>query len=156
MTLRRFTRLEIREPSTRSAKTPLIMTAPDQPPVLGHHWILDLQGCPESLLDDEDGLRERLTDVTAKFGFSLLKIASHRFSPQGVTAIGLLAESHLSIHTWPEFGFAAVDVMTCGSPEHLDAACEHIFKALQAESKSIMRLSRGVQRADGTRHIQQA
>ncbi|MFP6765586.1 MAG: S-adenosylmethionine decarboxylase, partial [Planctomycetaceae bacterium] len=56
----------------------------------GCHWILDLYGCSPDLLDDHDGIVARLRDVTHRFGLTLLNVASHRFEPQGVTAVGLL------------------------------------------------------------------
>lgn len=117
---------------------------PDDTITLGHHWIVDLHGCPEELLDDHEQIRERLRETSERFGLTLLKIASHRFEPQGVTVIGLLAESHMSIHTWPEHGYAAIDIFTCGSDETLKAACEHVAEVMQADESNVMRLRRGV------------
>ena len=110
---------------------------------LGHHWILDLHGCPATLLDDQELIRDRLQETTARFGLTLLKIVSNRFQPQGVTVVGLLAESHMSIHTWPEHRYAAVDIFTCGSDSNLKAACAFIAAALQARKSTVLRLHRG-------------
>ena len=74
---------------------------------------------------------------------------SNQFEPQGVTAVGLLAESHLSIHTWPEHCYAAVDIFTCGSGQHLQAACQFIGNSLKAKPSTVLRLRRGVLTADG-------
>ena len=104
----------------------------DESITLGHHWIVDLHGCPAGLLDDHDLIRSQLKETTERYGLSLLKIVSNQFEPQGVTAIGLLAESHLSIHTWPEHCYAAVDIFTCGSDQNLHAACQFIAESLQA------------------------
>lgn len=122
---------------------------PEDTVTLGHHWIVDLHGCPEELLDDHDQIRHRLRDTSERFGLTLLKIASHRFQPQGVTVVGLLAESHMSIHTWPEYSYAAIDIFTCGSDRQLKAACEHVAFMLQATESNVLRLRRGVQGAKG-------
>ena len=116
---------------------------------LGHHWIVDLHGCPEMLLDDHELVRDRLRETTERFGRTLLKLVSNRFEPQGVTVVGLLAESHMSIHTWPEHGYAAVDIFTCGSDSKLKAASEFIAAALQARKSTVLRLRRGVLTGDG-------
>ena len=63
------------------------------PVTLGHHWIVDLHGCPIELLDDHDLMCQRLKETTERFGLTLLDIVSNRFEPQGVTVVGLLAES---------------------------------------------------------------
>lgn len=125
----------------------------NEPTTLGHHWIVDLHGCPASLLDDHDLIRNRLKETTERYGLSLLKIVSNQFEPQGVTAVGLLAESHLSIHTWPEHGYAAVDIFTCASDQNLHAACQFIAKSLQAKESTVLRLQRGVLTSGGPRKI---
>jgi S-adenosylmethionine decarboxylase len=125
----------------------------DESITLGHHWIVDLHGCPAGLLDDHDLIRSQLKETTERYGLSLLKIVSNQFEPQGVTAIGLLAESHLSIHTWPEHCYAAVDIFTCGSDQNLHAACQFIAESLQARESTVLRLQRGVLTSNGPRKI---
>lgn len=125
----------------------------NEPTTLGHHWIVDLHGCPAGLLDDHDLIRNRLKETTERYGLSLLKIVSNQFEPQGVTAVGLLAESHISIHTWPEHCYAAVDIFTCGSDQKLHAACQFIAESLQAKESTVLRLQRGVLISDGPREI---
>ncbi|NQV25863.1 MAG: adenosylmethionine decarboxylase [Rhodopirellula sp.] len=116
---------------------------------LGHHWIVDLHGCPADLLDDHELIRHRLRETTERFGLTLLEIVSNRFEPQGVTVVGLLAESHISIHTWPEHCYAAVDIFTCGADGNLKAACEFIARSLLAQRTTVLRLNRGVMTIDG-------
>ena len=111
---------------------------------LGYHWVMDLRGCPFELLDDLDFVRAKLVEVTDRFGLTLLNVQSRQFEPQGVTALGFLAESHLSIHTWPEHNYAAVDIFTCGADTQLKAACEFIARALQADEASVVRIRRGI------------
>ena len=120
---------------------------------LGHHWIVDLHGCPAEILDDHELIRFRLRETTELYRLTLLDIVSNKFQPQGVTAVGLLAESHMSIHTWPEHGYAAIDIFTCGSDESLEDACRFIAKSLQAEESAIIRLQRGVLTSNQAREI---
>jgi S-adenosylmethionine decarboxylase len=82
---------------------------------MGKHFLLNLYGCSSVLLNDEQFLIDLLENAAIASGASVLKTVSHKFDPQGITAICLLSESHISIHTWPEEGKAALDVYTCGT-----------------------------------------
>ena len=73
------------------------------------HILFTLKGCPFGLLDDEAHVRNVLVNAAALAESTLLGVQSHKFDPQGVTAVALLAESHISIHTWPENGMAVCD-----------------------------------------------
>ncbi|MFM9089520.1 MAG: adenosylmethionine decarboxylase, partial [Cyanobium sp.] len=90
---------------------------------VGKHCILELYNCESSKLDDEAFLRDTITSAAKRAGATLLHLITHRFDPQGVTGLALLAESHISIHTWPEYGYAAVDVFTCGDHTMPERAC---------------------------------
>ena len=81
---------------------------------MGDHYLLNLFGCSFSLLDDERYLIDLLENAAVASGATVVQTISKKFEPQGVTVICLLSESHISIHTWPEEGKAAVDVYTCG------------------------------------------
>ena len=104
---------------------------------VGKHCILELYGCDPARLNDEAFLRSTITQAVHLAGATLLHLISHRFDPQGVTGLALLAESHLSIHTWPESGYAAVDVFTCGDHTMPERACLELVQALQAGSHSL-------------------
>ncbi len=84
----------------------------DEHKPLGRHIIADFFGSKN--IDDPDYIEKALRDAAAASGATVLGYKFHRFSPQGVTGYLLLAESHISIHTWPEHGYAAIDVFTCG------------------------------------------
>ena len=88
--------------------------SPSATDMVGKHCILELYSCDPAKLDDEAFLRTAITNAAKRAGATLLNLITHRFDPQGVTGLALLAESHISIHTWPESGYAAVDVFTCG------------------------------------------
>lgn len=104
---------------------------------VGKHCILELYHCRADRLNDEAFLRSSITQAVQQAGATLLNLISHRFQPQGVTALALLAESHLSIHTWPESGYAAVDVFTCGDHTMPERACERLCRDLEASSHSL-------------------
>lgn len=94
---------------------------------IGHHLIADLSGAHR--LDDAAHIEACLIAAAAAAGATLLEIRLHSFGPaQGVTGVALLAESHISIHTWPEFGSACVDIFMCG-PEHDLAAGLEVIRA---------------------------
>src|SRR5690606_21002118 len=75
---------------------------------------LELYECPPTRLDDPEAVVAALRSAATSAGATMLSHVVHRFTPHGVTALGLLAESHISIHTWPERGYVACDVFTCG------------------------------------------
>ncbi len=108
----------------------------------GRHLILDLYKCDQELLDDYEEL-ERLLQVALNMaGAKILRIFGEKFKPQGVTLLALLAESHASIHTWPELGYAAIDLYTCGNTTNTHRAAEFLktkLKAKQSEEKELVR-----------------
>ena len=112
--------------------------------VVGKHCILELYGCKAEHLNDENFLRDAIATAAKESGATLLNLVSHQFDPQGVTALALLAESHISIHTWPEKGYAAVDVFTCGDHTMPERACKSLRTKLQAQSHHLKELNRNL------------
>ena len=108
----------------------------------GVHYTLELYDCPAERLDDVVFIEAALREAAERAHCELLKIALHHFAPHGVTAVALLAESHLSIHTWPEHGYAAVDLFTCGENVYPRAACEFLADRFSARTHEINMLSR--------------
>ena len=108
----------------------------------GVHFILELYNCNKSYLNDEDYLKNLLTAASNKSGATLIKLATHKFNPYGVTAIALLAESHISIHTWPQIGYAAVDIFTCGSHTVPQKASDLFVSGLEAKEVDLKKISR--------------
>jgi len=89
-------------------------------------------------------VRESLVGAAHAANATLLDVSTHLFEPQGVTGFVLLAESHISIHTWPELGYAAVDVYTCGTSTIPEKACEYLYARFNAEDQRIKIISRPV------------
>ena len=96
------------------------------------HLLFDLIDCPPDLLDDEDFVRLSAWTAAKESKSELINISCHKFDPQGVTALAMLAESHLSIHTWPEKGVAKCDIFTCGEKCDPHKAVEYLGKAFKA------------------------
>lgn len=110
---------------------------------IGSHCILEIYDCPARLLDDPQAVIEALQAAALAANATLLQTTHHRFEPHGVTALALLAESHISVHTWPERGYAACDVFTCGDQTLPEAACMALIEALQCPRYSLRRIPRG-------------
>lgn len=110
---------------------------------VGSHLLLELYDCPAKLIDNQVYVNKALRDAVEHSGSTLLEDVSHKFHPQGVTAIALLAESHMSIHTWPELGYVAADVFTCGQQASPEKACEFFVEAFQAKRHSLQKIARG-------------
>ena len=108
----------------------------------GNHILLELYGCNKEKLNDELYLRCQLNSAAKLAKASVLNIVSNKFEPFGVTAIALLAESHLSIHTWPESHYSAIDIFTCGRNMRPKLASHFLIESLEASNyllKTIVR-----------------
>ncbi len=110
---------------------------------LGQHVILDFWGCSFDSLDDLALIRKMFDDALAASNASVIEIVMHKFSPQGVTGVAAIAESHVSIHTWPELGFAAIDVFSCGVTMNVENLISHFETILQPTDVDRQTLSRG-------------
>ena len=105
------------------------------------HILFDLEGCDADLLDDARHVRNTLFHSAILSNSKILKIDFHQFYPQGVTGFALLADSHISIHTWPEKGEAAVDIFTCGDAEPR-IGCDVLILQLKNEHHTLSYIER--------------
>ena len=96
------------------------------------HILFTLKGCNVDLMEDQDYMRMLLFRAAKECNSTLLDLKVHKFEPQGLTGIAMLAESHLSIHTWPEKGMAVCDVFTCGDTAEPEKAVEYMQEQLKA------------------------
>lgn len=110
---------------------------------LGRHVIIELWGCSD-VINDADHVKTAMVDAVRAANATLLNIYVHTFSPQGVTGVAVLSESHLSIHTWPEHGYVAADVFTCGATTNPQAAAEVLAQRFEAKQSVVTELQRGV------------
>lgn len=110
---------------------------------LGTHVILDLEGCPERLLTDTETIRRKLKQAAEQAGATIVGEAFHEFNPPGVSGVLLIAESHLSVHTWPSLGTAALDVYTCGKNFDAHKAADLLVVSLGARRQQRVVVHRG-------------
>ncbi len=96
------------------------------------------------MLDDLDYLRECLYEAAIQSGATVVGESFYHFSPQGVSGVVNIAESHIAVHTWPEYGYAAIDVFTCGTNVDPEKAAKLIVQRLGAQSHSLIELRRGI------------
>jgi S-adenosylmethionine decarboxylase len=111
---------------------------------LGRHLLVELHDCDKEALNDLGLIRDVMVKAAIDCGAVVLGESFHRFSPQGVSGVVIIAESHLSIHTWPEYGYAAVDIFTCGTFVNPEKAAEVIIEKLGSKNHSVMEIPRGV------------
>ena len=110
---------------------------------IGRHLIAEFYGCNATLLDDTERVRRHMLVATDSVGATVVGEIFHRFSPQGVSGSVVIAESHLSIHTWPETGYVAVDIYTCGGLDPRPGL-RYLASALEASSCRVQEIVRGL------------
>lgn len=111
---------------------------------LGKHVLLELKQCNREVLEDLGEIREILLAAAERAKAKVVGESFHQFSPQGVSGVVIIAESHLSIHTWPEWDYAAVDIFTCGDSVNTEEAMEFITRSLSCQNLSVLEISRGI------------
>ena len=116
---------------------------------LGTHIVCELSGCDPRSLTDVAAVERMMVGAAKEANATIVETAFHRFQPHGVSGVVVIQESHLSIHTWPETGYAAMDFYTCG--DHTDpwAACEFAAKALEARTMLTTEVKRGIEARKG-------
>lgn len=111
--------------------------------ILGHHIISELRDCNEKTLNDLGLLVQTMTEACKLGGAGVIGHIENKFEPHGVTVLVLLSESHASIHTYPEYGYAAIDVFTCGDHVNSHVIVDYIHKSLGGNMK-IKDFDRGI------------
>lgn len=111
---------------------------------LGKHAIAEFYECNVNLLDNVEKIEELLTNAAIECGATIVEKCFHRFSPYGVSGVVIIAESHISVHTWPEYAYAAVDLFTCGASCNTKRAYDYLVKAFNSKKSSYNELQRGL------------
>lgn len=111
---------------------------------LARHMLLELNGCEQPMLNDKDLIKQTLVDAATEAGAHVVETVFHKFNPYGLSGVVVIAESHITIHTWPEYGYAAVDVFTCGAPALADTLCATIGAKFNAERTTVRAVDRGL------------
>lgn len=110
---------------------------------IGRHVIAELWECNEDKLNDIVFIEKLFVDAALKAGAEVREVAFHKFAPQGVSGVVIISESHLTIHSFPEHGYASIDVYTCGDRIDPNVAADYIAEALDAKSIERVELPRG-------------
>ena len=114
---------------------------------LGIQLLLDLEECDPLLLDDVVVITNLLRTAALKGGATIIGESFHKFSPLGVTGVISIAESHIFIHTWPEYSYAAVDIFSCGNSFNAEIARETLTLGIKSKKQTVTRIDRGLQEA---------
>ena len=109
---------------------------------VGRHLVVELWQCQG--LDDHEMCEKTLKEAVRRANATLIALKVHRFNPHGLTGIAIIAESHISIHTWPELNYAALDIFTCGDKVEPTLAVEPFLEWLQPKHTQMMEIRRGV------------
>ena len=111
---------------------------------LGRHLLIELKDCNVEVLNDLDFLKRCLHDAADQIGATVVNECYHEFSPQGISGVLVISESHICIHTWPEHAYAAVDIFTCGDSVKPELAVNPLVEKLKAKNSSFIELKRGI------------
>lgn len=111
---------------------------------LGRHILAEIYGCPADILNDVQRVEEILVNAALEAGAEVREVIFHKFSPQGVSGVVVISESHLAVHTWPELGYAAVDVFTCGNRVNPWDACNYITAHFKSQNMTATEIDRGI------------
>ncbi|MBO8166129.1 MAG: S-adenosylmethionine decarboxylase proenzyme [Thermotogae bacterium] len=111
---------------------------------LGRHLVAEFYECSPETLDDLDHVVKSMREAAEVAGATIVDSSFHRFLPHGISGVVVIAESHLTIHTWPEYGYAAVDLFTCGDEVNPWKAFEYLRIKLEAERTDVSEHLRGI------------
>ncbi len=118
---------------------------------LGKHLLIELYDCDSKILNDVRKVEEVMAAAAKKAKAHIVDVVFHAYNPQGVSGVVVIAESHLAIHTWPEYGFASVDVYTCGEDINPWIAYDYIEKKLKSKNATTIEMRRGMIKKEGLR-----
>ncbi len=111
---------------------------------LGRHILAELYGCTPEVLNDLQKIEDIMVAAALEAGAEIREVAFHKFSPQGVSGVVVISESHLAIHTWPELGYAALDIFTCGDTVDPWVSCDYIKDKFSAQNMAANEVKRGI------------
>ena len=111
---------------------------------LGTHLLVELKDCNAEVLKDLEQVRDALVSAAKAASATIIEVSFHEFNPFGISGMVVIAESHLSIHTWPEYSYAAVDIFTCGDIIKPETAAAYLIERFQSKNPSIVEMKRGL------------
>jgi S-adenosylmethionine decarboxylase len=111
---------------------------------LGRHLLLELFDCDTDVINSLEAVKGALVEAARRAQATIVDVVFHEFNPFGISGVVVIAESHLSIHTWPEYRFAAVDIFSCGDTLQPEVAANYLVEQFSAERTSIVEMQRGM------------
>ncbi len=111
---------------------------------LGNHLLVELRDCKPDILSDLNRVKNALVAAAREAKATIVDISFHEFNPFGISGMVVIAESHISIHTWPEHGYAAVDIFTCGDLIKPESAASFLIRELGCKNPSMVEFKRGI------------
>ncbi|MFH1703260.1 MAG: adenosylmethionine decarboxylase [Nitrospirota bacterium] len=111
---------------------------------LGTHLLIELRDCNPDILKSLEKVKKILISAAKEAKATIIDISFHEFNPFGISGVVVIAESHLSIHTWPEYSYAAVDIFTCGEVIEPELAVSYLIKYFECKNPSIVEMKRGL------------
>jgi S-adenosylmethionine decarboxylase len=111
---------------------------------LGRHILTEFSDCDRNILNDLNAIQTILTEAARQSRATIVDTVFHRYNPHGLSGVVVIAESHISIHTWPEYGYAAADFFTCGDQVDPWAACQYLKDKLDCRNMSTREVVRGI------------
>lgn len=111
---------------------------------LGRHLLLELFDCEFDAISNVEAVKGALIEAAKRAQATIVDVVFHEFNPFGVSGVVVIAESHLSIHTWPEYRYAAVDIFSCGDVLQPEVAADYLVKEFGAGRTSVVELQRGM------------
>ena len=110
---------------------------------LGRHLLVEYYNCDPKILMDVERIEDILVGAAKRARAHVVDVVFHTFNPHGISGVVVIEESHLAIHTWPEHGFASVDIYTCGTSVNPWHSYKFLFKELKAKYSTAMEIKRG-------------
>ncbi len=111
---------------------------------LARHCLIELTDCPEAAISRTTSVERAMREAARRAGATIVKSEFHQFAPYGVSGVVIIQESHLTVHTWPEYGYAAVDLFTCSEEMDIEAAVAYLARAFSAGARWSRQIDRGL------------
>ena len=115
---------------------------------IGHHYIVEASGCDPKIISSVEKVQHILVKAAEVAGTKVWSISVNRFPPKGVSGVIVISESHISTHTWPEYGYGALDFYTCGDDTDPEKAVLYAVEAFGATTSPITEITRGIEEGD--------
>jgi S-adenosylmethionine decarboxylase len=111
---------------------------------LGTHLLVELRECNPAILKSLKKVRSAMVSAAKEAKATIVDISFHEFNPFGISGVVVIAESHLTVHTWPEYAYAAIDIFTCGDVIKPEVAASYLIRQFESKSPSIVEMKRGI------------